>query len=373
METKTQHGFLVLADISGFTSYVAQVELDHAHEILTDLLAAIVDQFKSYLTVVKLEGDAVFAYAPAARVTRGETLLELLECTYLAFRGRVEAAHRRTTCQCRACQAIPTLDLKFIVHHGDYVLQNVSGIRELVGSDVNLAHRLMKNHVTGATGWKAYALFTERGLACLGVRPDGLHAQTETYEHLGDIQTYSLDMRQRCAALLAERRAVVGPEDAHVASALEYAVPPAALWEWLNDPKKRAQWVPEPVTFVPLTLPGGRTGVGARTHCVHGQKVMMRETILDWRPFTYFTVHQVMGPVQVRATYWLTPAAEGATHLRVCERGRITSLEFLDRPLISFLFTRMQPTMRLLELLGQRIDDELARRRDGDASDSAAL
>ena len=51
METKTQHGYLVLADISGFTSYLVQVELDHAHEILTDLLEAIVGQFRTLLTV----------------------------------------------------------------------------------------------------------------------------------------------------------------------------------------------------------------------------------------------------------------------------------------------------------------------------------
>ena len=137
--------------------------------------------------------------------------MELLESTYMAFRDQADAAHRRTTCECRACKAIPTLDLKFFVHHGDYIVQNVSGIRELVGSDVNLAHRLMKNHIAEATGWKAYALFTEVGLEHLGVRPEGRHAQIETYEHLGNIQTYSLDMRPRYEALIAERRAVVTP------------------------------------------------------------------------------------------------------------------------------------------------------------------
>lgn len=48
---ETKHGYLVLADISGYTGYLAQVELEHAHEILTDLLESIVDQFKSVLTI----------------------------------------------------------------------------------------------------------------------------------------------------------------------------------------------------------------------------------------------------------------------------------------------------------------------------------
>ena len=31
MASQTEHGYLLLADISGYTSYLAQVELDHAH------------------------------------------------------------------------------------------------------------------------------------------------------------------------------------------------------------------------------------------------------------------------------------------------------------------------------------------------------
>lgn len=58
---ETRHGYLVLADISGYTGYLAQVELEHAHKILTDFLETIVGQFKQALTISKLEGDAVSA------------------------------------------------------------------------------------------------------------------------------------------------------------------------------------------------------------------------------------------------------------------------------------------------------------------------
>jgi hypothetical protein len=78
----------VLADISGFTAYLAQVELDHAHQILSDMLEDIVRQFKSLLTIAKLEGNCVFAYTPEKQLARGETLLELAEATYIAFATR---------------------------------------------------------------------------------------------------------------------------------------------------------------------------------------------------------------------------------------------------------------------------------------------
>src|SRR6266545_7896079 len=171
----TQQGYLLLADISGYTSYVASTELTHSQEILSELLELIVSRFKEWMTIHKLEGDAVFAYTPESKIERGETLFELIESTYVAFRDKREAARRRTTCTCNACRNIPNLDLKFIAHYGEYFVQDVMGARELVGSDVNLIHRLLKNHVTESTGWKAYALFTEQSLNHLNLRPEGLH------------------------------------------------------------------------------------------------------------------------------------------------------------------------------------------------------
>ena len=50
MDEKTQHGYLVITDISGFTSYLAKAELQHAREILIDLLEIIVKEFNEVLT-----------------------------------------------------------------------------------------------------------------------------------------------------------------------------------------------------------------------------------------------------------------------------------------------------------------------------------
>ncbi len=64
MATPTQRGYLVIADISGYTSYVAATELEHAQAVLSELLELIVERVQPLLTLVKLEGDAVFSYAP---------------------------------------------------------------------------------------------------------------------------------------------------------------------------------------------------------------------------------------------------------------------------------------------------------------------
>lgn len=197
MERKTQTGYLVLADISGYTSFVAQTEIEHADMALSFLLETIVEEMSSLLIIAQLEGDAVFAYIEESQLQKAQFLLELIDHTYLAFRDKALALYSQATCPCRACRALPTLDLKFMVHHGEFLIQQVAGVRHLLGTDVNLIHRLAKNHVAEVTGWKGYALFTQEGLDRLQTDKTSFMQQTESYEHLGDVETYVRDMRSR--------------------------------------------------------------------------------------------------------------------------------------------------------------------------------
>src|SRR5215212_10892443 len=197
MERKTQTGYLVLADISGYTSFVAKTEIEHADMALSFLLETIIEKLNSLLTISKLEGDAVFAYVEESNLQEARSLLELIDQTYLAFREKALALYSQATCPCRACRALPTLDLKFMVHHGEFLMQQVAGVKDLLGTDVNLIHRLAKNHVSESTGWKGYALFTQQGLERMQADKSTFVRQKESYEHLGDVETYVRDMHVR--------------------------------------------------------------------------------------------------------------------------------------------------------------------------------
>jgi uncharacterized protein YndB with AHSA1/START domain len=317
MAEEIQTGYLVLADIAGYTSYLAGAELDHAHEILTDLLETIVDRFRPFLTISKLEGDAVFAYVPTRKMPRGETLFELVESTYLAFRDRQLAIQRRTTCTCNACRNIPALDLKFIIHHGEYLLQTVRNIIEPIGSDVNLAHRLMKNRVSESTGWPAYALYTEQALAQMKIVPEQAHTQIESYEHLGKVITQCVNLHERYDELTKLRRVFLPPEEAHRVLEFDYAAAPNNVWEWFNDPRKRGQWMHSEIH--PILRVGGRLAPGARNHCVHGKNEVVVEELLDIKPFEYYTVdHQPQGSLGIlRMTFQFIPKPNGGTHFRL--------------------------------------------------------
>lgn len=353
--TETQHGHLLLADITGYTSYVAASELTHSQEILSELLELIIERFKPLLTVSKIEGDAIFAYAPERDIPRGEAILELIESTYVAFRGRCEAAHRRTTCTCNACRNIPNLDLKFFMHHGEYFVQNISGTKELVGSDVNLIHRLTKNHLSEKTGWKAYAMFTGQGLEHLPLQADDLHVSEEFYEHIGKVDTYSLNLHEHYRQIIEARREFIPPEEAHHILEYEYASPPHRVWEWFNDPLKRGRWMTSEV--IPVLRVGRRNGAGAQNHCVHGKNQTVVEDVLDIRPIEYYTVrHTPQGaPVSLLMTFHFTPTPSGGTRFRLTLKGEVPLLPtWLKR-----IFCKFIVRIQLLKLWRMEKIDEL--------------
>ena len=83
-------GYLLLADISGYTAFLSESEQDHARETLTSLLEVLIDRTRPPLVVSKLEGDAVLSYTPDRGILSGQTLIEIIETIYV----RVSAGHR---------------------------------------------------------------------------------------------------------------------------------------------------------------------------------------------------------------------------------------------------------------------------------------
>ncbi|MGA9191225.1 MAG: DUF2652 domain-containing protein [Anaerolineales bacterium] len=287
MASDLHQGYLVLADITGFTAYLSEAELDHANAILGELTERIIAHLTPLMILVEVEGDAVYGHLPAERVDRGETLVELFEATYVAFRDQVTGVRRRTTCDCNACRSLPMLDLKIICHYGDYALQTVANRSKPLGSDVNLAHRLLKNHVTMTTGWRAYILFTEPAFEKLDLPPAMFQRDVDDAQEFGEVVTYCLDLNARYQEIVAARKVVVEADQSDFSMEQEVDAPPPVVWEWMNDPVKRAMGTE--MSFRPLPLTNGRMGPGAKNHCIHCKELAYILTIVDWRPFEYFT------------------------------------------------------------------------------------
>ncbi|TAK00525.1 MAG: DUF2652 domain-containing protein [Chloroflexota bacterium] len=311
----------LIADISGYTGYLADVELDHAQDILADLMGAVVTALRPSFRLAKLEGDAAFTAMPAERLD-GSMLLDTIERCYFGFRRRRRDVRQATACDCNACVRIPDLDLKFVVHHGLAIRQRVAGRQELLGSDVILVHRLLKNEVVEQLGMNAYALLTQACTDAAGLDPASLDMQpiAEAYDRIGELRCWAHDLERRWAEEEARARAFVRPDEAIVDVSIPTPVPPQVAWEFLTQPGQRMTWQPWVTDVTVQGATGGRRGVGAANHCMHGPDAIVEE-ILDWRPYDYVTDRTIIdtpgGPLRLLHTIEFEPTVAGTTvHMR---------------------------------------------------------
>jgi hypothetical protein len=121
MKTYTEDGALVLADISGFTEFVTQTELEHGPPMIAELLEAVMREISPPLEIQEVEGDAVFALGPDRAVERPAKLLDALDQAFVAFKARRREMQADESCACRACRGVGNLDLKIVVHHGRFL------------------------------------------------------------------------------------------------------------------------------------------------------------------------------------------------------------------------------------------------------------
>jgi hypothetical protein len=324
MLSAAQPTCFLIADISGYTGYLADVELDHAQDILADLIGAVVTSLRPTFRLAKLEGDAAFTFATLETID-GSMLLDTLERCYFGFRRRRRDVRQATSCECNACARIPDLDLKFVVHHGVAIRQTVAGRQELLGSDVIVVHRLLKNEVVERLGMHAYALITQQCIDASDIDPAalGMRQHVETYDRIGDVPGWAHDLERRWQEEEARGRVFVTPEDSILVVSVPTSVPPQVAWEFVTKPGQRMSWQPW-VTEVSIEgATGGRRGPGSSNHCMHGKDAVIEE-ILDWRPFDYVTDRTVLatpsGPVKVLHTVEFEPTTAGTTiHFRYAD------------------------------------------------------
>ena len=190
--------YLLLADISGYTGFMAGVEDEHgidfsagipaAYSVLGALLDAVIEGVEPDFALVKLEGDAVFAAAPAPSLDgRGDHVLEKIGATYRAFIESRTRALPASDHICTACPAVAHLDLKVVLHRGYAVRQKVGSGSDLLGSSVTVAHRLLKNTIRDRIGYRPYVFLTDAAATALGLSEVGL-AHREEYPDAGLIQ-----------------------------------------------------------------------------------------------------------------------------------------------------------------------------------------
>jgi hypothetical protein len=354
-DRRTRQGYLLLADISGYTAFLTGTELEHAEAIVHELTSLIRERLAPPMRFVKCEGDAVFCHADGALFADGERLVELIETCYFDFSNRLLDMERETTCRCAACASMGSLDLKFVAHYGAYVVNSEGDREDLAGPDVILVHRLLKNSVRDGGGPHAYALLTE---PCLQRMPRALElpSHSESYEAFGATTSGVHDLQPVVARMREARRVFIGSQDADLAVSFgEHPYPPAVLWQYFVDPQKRLRWQPLQTAIENQPNKQGRIGAGACSHCAHGFGGDALREYLDWRPYSYFTNRFTplrRGPLFFPAieTFEFIPTDTGTNvqyRMRLEACGPLTRLRArIARPAGRRMLSRSQKTLR---------------------------
>lgn len=190
---KIYSGVIILGDVSGYTGLVTQTEIEHSQSIIQFLFDRIYEATGEQFIVNEIEGDAIFAYAVEPK-DPGSLLLatigQLKEYGHAFYHARKQMLDKPTdgpnACECNACLNIYKLSFKFIVHYGQFGINKVGPFVKLIGADVVLAHRLLKNSVPG----HEYVLLTQKTLDLLpGETQAKFTPLVESIDKFGEVGT----------------------------------------------------------------------------------------------------------------------------------------------------------------------------------------
>jgi uncharacterized protein DUF2652 len=149
MENK---GLIFIPDISGYTRFVNEMEIGHSRLIIQELLETLINANQIGLELSEIEGDAILFYKFGESPDLKQ-LYKQVEKMFCEFHKNLIAYDHRKFCQCKACMAAVNLTLKVITHYGEFTGLNVKHFNKLIGKDVIIAHRLLKNDIEQHEYW----------------------------------------------------------------------------------------------------------------------------------------------------------------------------------------------------------------------------
>jgi uncharacterized protein YndB with AHSA1/START domain len=356
MLAKPEPACFVIADISGYTSFLAAAELDHAQDIVADFMDTVVKALRPPFRLAKFEGDAAFVYAVGERLD-GSLLQDTIEQAYCKFRRRRRDIKQASACMCKACAAMDDLDFKFVIHHGEMVKQKMGGREELAGSDVILVHRLLKNGVSEEFGHRAYALYSDACIRTMGIDAiaQGLVEHRETVDSIGEVKLWLRDLEAAWQTEDGRKRREVTRADAYMTLEFDIAASRQTVWEYITVPGQWRNWWPADAIIEKSGK--GRRGVGTENHCMHGEHAIIEE-VVDWRPPDYFTISillPVPGAPRIVMTRALEEGADGTTRIEMrVAKPKPKDKDFVDQAGANFA-KKMIPA---IEQLRRELDEQ---------------
>jgi hypothetical protein len=247
-------GTFILADISGYTRFVASMAIEHSNEIIAHLLNAMLKANSGHWKVANIEGDCVFFYREGREDP--PVLLQEARKLYETFCEEIIDISARAACPCGACTTVNQLGLKFIVHAGEFEVQEIGDRSELMGTDVVAAHCLLKNTVA----LREYVLLTRAYADDVTALELPAAEGSDEYDVIGAIEYVYLDLEPVRQDVEARNCFFLSPDQAPAAATIDIDAPPELVWEAMVSPDKQVEYFVGVSDIQILPSPHGEVG-----------------------------------------------------------------------------------------------------------------
>lgn len=147
-----KRGLIFIPDISGFTRFVNEMEIEHSRLIIQELLEILVNANEMGLEISEIEGDAILFYK-FGTVPELKELFGQVQKMFCDFHSSLISYEYQRFCQCKACTSAISLSLKVITHYGEFTRYQVKDFKKLIGRDIIVAHQLLKNDIDNHEYW----------------------------------------------------------------------------------------------------------------------------------------------------------------------------------------------------------------------------
>lgn len=350
---------IFLPDISGFTNFVNQTEVEHSQHIIAELLEILIDANDIGMTLAEIEGDALFYYKHQD-LPSPEALIKQIRKMFILFHNHLRLYEKQRICNCGSCSTAMNLTLKFIVHTGDFNFIQVKDSKKPFGKDIILAHRLMKNNVP----IDDYALISEHVFNSWEVNQDmALDEElapvqdSYTYDDAGKVDFVYMGL-QPLKNYIADPPEVFFEERSNNPLVIEALIdsPRQELFELISNFDYRLLYNKE---LDKLEYEKGKVNrVGAKHSCILNGQFVEFETIkgdFGEGKWVYGEKTMEVPFIKQASNYFILEELGDKTHLRI--ESHLNASNLLGKLFIPFIKIKLRKN---LESLVQQINEVLA-------------
>ncbi|WP_378186336.1 DUF2652 domain-containing protein [Aquimarina sp. W85] len=137
---------ICIPDISGFTKFMSETDIEVSSKVIPSLLNQIIYSNEMGLKVSEIEGDAVLFFK-SGELPSFKELITQCRLFYTRFYEKLHKLRSSEEFLEHNLNIPEILGLKIVLHYGEVGATRIGNKIKLIGEDIIVAHRLLKNSI----------------------------------------------------------------------------------------------------------------------------------------------------------------------------------------------------------------------------------